>query len=117
MKNNPKSTAPTATRRAVARAESPLRLTVSPVAVPPAQCGPRYSREPDIRPLAGTGSGVASPQIFFVKRHAFDADHMELAGVSWPCPPRATAADVMRDTVTVVILGTTVPIDRYPHRV
>jgi hypothetical protein len=57
MKNNPKSTAPTATRRAVARAESPLWLTVSPVAVPPARCGPRYSREPDIRQLAGTEAG------------------------------------------------------------
>jgi hypothetical protein len=71
-------------------------------------------------PISGSSSGqeaVAFPQIFFVKRHAFDADHMELAGVRWPCPPRATAADVMRDTVTVVILGTTVPLDGYPHRV
>jgi hypothetical protein len=71
MKNNPQRTAPTATRRAVARAESALRLTVSPVAVPSARCGPRYSREPHIRQLAGTGSGVASPQIFFVKRARF----------------------------------------------
>ena len=36
MKNNPESTAPTATRRAVTRAESAPALTVSPVAIPPA---------------------------------------------------------------------------------
>lgn len=57
MKNNPQSTAPTATRRAVARAESALPLTVSLVAVPPARCRPRYSRQPAIRELAGTGTG------------------------------------------------------------
>lgn len=55
MRNNPESTAPTATRRAVARAESALPLTVSPVAVAPARCGPWYSREPHIREIAGNG--------------------------------------------------------------
>jgi hypothetical protein len=63
MKNNPQRTAPTATRRAVARAETALPVTVSPVAVPSARCGPRYSREPDIRQLVGTGSGGVSSNL------------------------------------------------------
>ena len=59
MKNNPQSTAPTAIRRAVACTESALPLTVSPVAVPVAWCGPRYSRKPVIRELAGIGNADA----------------------------------------------------------
>ena len=53
------------------------------------------------------GKGWPARRISFRIRHTFDSDHMKLASVSWPRPPRATAANVMRDAVTTTILWTT----------
>jgi hypothetical protein len=53
------------------------------------------------------GKGCPARRISFRIRHTFDSDHMKLASVSWPRPPRATAANVMRDAVTTTILWTT----------
>lgn len=112
MKNNPQRTAPTATRRAVARAEAALPVTVSPVAVPSA--GAAHGTHAS--PISGSSPGQKRggvPSNLLRKTAPFDADHMELAGVSWPCPP-FDGGGRYAGHVTVVILGTTVPIDRYP---